>query len=103
MITIAILDDAFEAKITSVEDILYTRVRVPRRSLEFRWRAGMLKKPIFRLAERTPNGIETSPTKALRYYTYLYYLQRLGLQAGFMQILGAYAIRRGAGEAVEGK
>lgn len=39
---------------------------------------------------------------ALRYYTYLYYLQRLGLQAGFMQILGAYAIRRGAGEAVEG-
>ena len=36
MITIAILDNVFEAKITSVEDILYTRVRAPRRSLEFR-------------------------------------------------------------------
>jgi Protein of unknown function (DUF3435) len=103
MITVAILDDVFKAKITSVEDILYTRVCILRRSLEFRWRAGMQKKPIFRLAERTLNSIETSPTKALRYYTYLYYLQRLGLQAGFMQILGAYAIRRGAGEAVEGK
>jgi len=36
IITIAILDNLFEAKITSVEDILYTRVRAPRRSLEFR-------------------------------------------------------------------
>jgi hypothetical protein len=62
----------------------------------------MLKKPIFRQAERTSIGIQTSPTKALHYYTYLYYLQRLGLLAGLMQILGAYAIRRGAGEAVEG-
>ena len=103
MITIAILDDAFEAKITSVEDILYTRVRAPRRSLEFRWRVDMMKTPIFRQAGRTANGIETLSTKALRYYTYLHYLQRLSLQAGFMQILGAYAIRRGAGEAVEGK
>ncbi|KIX01209.1 uncharacterized protein Z518_08934 [Rhinocladiella mackenziei CBS 650.93] len=34
-------------------------------------------------------------------HTYLYYLQRLGLQAGLMQILGGYVLRRGAGEAVE--
>ena len=63
----------------------------------------MMKTPIFRQPERTPNGVETSPTKALRYYTYLYYLQRLGLEAGFMQILSGYVIRRGAGEAVECK
>lgn len=102
MITVVILDNAFESKVTSMEDILRTRVRPPRRSLEFKWRAEMLKKPIFRQAERTSTGIQTSPTKALRYHTYLYYLQRLGLQAGLMQILGAYVIRRGAGEAVEG-
>ncbi|KAK5562715.1 hypothetical protein LTR43_011671, partial [Exophiala xenobiotica] len=101
MIIVAILDDAFESKVTSMEDILRIRVRPPRRSLEFRWRAEMMKKPIFRQAERTSTGIQTSPTKALRYHTYLYYLQRLGLQAGLMQILGAYVIRRGAGEAVE--
>ena len=103
MITIAILDNAFEAKITSVEDVLSKRVRAPRRSLDFRWRVDIRKMPIFRQAGRTANGIETLPTKALRYHTYLHYLQRLGIQAGFMQILSAYAIRRGAGEAVEGK
>jgi hypothetical protein len=102
MITIAILDDAFESKVTSMEDILRIRVRPPRCSLEFHWRADKLKRPIFRQAERTLAGIQTSPTKALRYYTYLFYLQRLGFQAGFMQILGAYLIRRGSGEAVEG-
>lgn len=39
---------------------------------------------------------------ALRYHTYLYYLQRLGLAAGFMKLLCGYDIRRGAGEAVDG-
>lgn len=34
---------------------------------------------------------------------YLYYLQRLGLTTGFMQILNPYCIRRGSGEAVEGE
>lgn len=61
-----------------------------------------MKTPIFRQAERNSAGVKTSPVKALRYHTYLYFLQRLGLEAGFMQILSAYAIRRGAGEAVEG-
>lgn len=102
MITIAILDGAFESKVTSMEDILRIRVCPPRRSLEFRWRAQIMKSPIFRQAERTSTGIQTSPAKALRYHTYLYYLQRLGLQAGLIQILGGYVIRRGASEAVEG-
>ena len=33
---------------------------------------------------------------------YLYYLQRLGLATGFMQILGPYDIRRGVGNKVDG-
>ncbi|KAH7124710.1 hypothetical protein EDB81DRAFT_606118, partial [Dactylonectria macrodidyma] len=41
----------------------------------------------------------TSPT--LHYHTNLYYLQRLGISAGFMQLLSPYVIRRGAGEGVE--
>lgn len=102
MIIIALLDNAFESNVSSVEVIRRIRVRPPRHSLEFHWRADILKTPIFRQAERTPTGIDTSPVTALRYYTYLYYLQRLGLVAGFMQILGAYVIRRGSGEAVEG-
>lgn len=102
MITIAILDNAFKSKIKTVEEILRTRVKAPRRSLEFDWDPEKMKTPIFRHAEPSVTGIQTSPTKALRYHTYLYYLQRLGLEAGFMQILGAYAIPRGSGEAVDG-
>jgi hypothetical protein len=101
MITIAILDDAFEADINCIEDIYSKRLLPPRHSLHFKWKPERMKTPIFRQAEMTPEGIQTSLSKALRYYTYLHYLQRLGLQAGFMQILGSYCIRRGAGEAVE--
>lgn len=101
MITMAILDNAFDADVKSVEDVLRTRVRAPRHSLTFDWRPECLQTPIFRQAEHCARGVQTSPTKALRYHTYLYYLQRLGLQTGFMQILGSYCIRRGAGEAVE--
>jgi hypothetical protein len=84
MITIAILDNAFASDVVSVGDILKTRVRAPRRSLEFNWRSDVLKTPIFRQADSCGTVVQTSPTKALRYYTYLYYLQRLGLQSGFM-------------------
>src|SRR5947208_13420942 len=102
MIVIALLDDAFESGVKSVEDIYRTRVPALRHSLDFKWKKEKLRTPIFRQAERTTTGIETSDKKALRYHIFLYYLQRLGLAAGFMQILTAYAIRRGAGEAVEG-
>lgn len=103
MVAIAILDNAFEPKFQSVEDIFRTRVRAPRNSLQLKWNQEKLKVSIFRQAEASPNGVVTSGVKALRYATYLYYLQRLGLAAGFMQILGAYVVRRGAGEAVDGQ
>jgi hypothetical protein len=102
MTTLAIVDDAFESTVASVDDIFSIRVKPPRHSLGFKWKRDKLKTPIFRQAEPTTSGIETSLLKALRYHTYLYYLQRLGQMAGFMQILTAYAIRRGAGEAVDG-
>lgn len=36
MITITILDEAFESKVISMEDILRARVRSPRRNLTYR-------------------------------------------------------------------
>ena len=36
-----------------------------------------------------------------RYHMYLYYLQRLGLATGLMQILGPYDIRRGVSNKVD--
>lgn len=103
MITIAIVDDAFEHEVISIKALFQKRVLPPRRSLHLKWKKEMLKVPIFRQAVPSPQGVRTAPGKALRYYTYLYYLQRLGLLVGFPQLLGPYDIRRGSGEAVDGK
>ncbi|KAF1730595.1 hypothetical protein CRV24_008664 [Beauveria bassiana] len=99
---VSLLDNAFAAELRSVEDFYKIRVRAPRRSLEFDWKDGIKDTPIFRQALVThEETIQTSPTEAIHYHTYLYYLQRLGLMTGFMQILNPYCIRRGSGEAVE--
>ena len=104
MLALALLDEAFESNIKSVEDFYRLRVRPPRRSLECRWKQELLSTPIFRQAVREESGaVRTSPTEPLRYHTYLYYLQRLGFVTGFMQLLNPYTIRRGSGEAAEGK
>lgn len=104
LLALAILDQAFKANIQTVQDFYKIKVRPPRRSLEFKWRKDISNKPIFRQAVPTSNGtVQTSNTEALRYHTYLYYLQRLGLITGFIQILNPYCIRRGAGEGVKGK
>jgi hypothetical protein len=102
MIVLAILDDAFESDIKSVEQIFGIRVRAPRRSMKLKFKESMLGVPIFRQAVSSINGVRTSPTKALRYFTFLYYLQRLGMTTGFMQILAPYDIRRGTGNELDG-
>ena len=102
MIVLTILDDAFESDIESVEQIFGVRVRAPRRSVELKFKKSMLGVPIFRQAVSSINRVRTSPTKALRYFTFLYYLQRLGMATGFMQILAPYDIRRGTGNELDG-
>ncbi|KAJ9155542.1 DUF3435 domain protein [Pleurostoma richardsiae] len=106
MVTMGFLDNAFDSDIRSVEEFYRVKVPPSRRSLEFRWKKEILDIPVFRQAVQTSDGLRTSPpipgeAEALHYHTYLYYLQRLGLACGLMQILTAYMIRRGAGEAVE--
>lgn len=102
MIVFALDDDAFESNIKSARDIFKTRVLPPRRSLQFRWKNSVLKSPIYRQAVPSVNGVRTSSTKPLRYHTYLYYLQRLGIATGLMEILQPYDIRRGSGNKVNG-
>ncbi|EJP61053.1 FluG domain-containing protein [Beauveria bassiana ARSEF 2860] len=101
-LSLALLDNAFKSDVQSVEDFYRIRVRAPRHSIDFDWKDDIKDTPIFRQALVAHEGtIQTSPTEALHYHTYLYYLQRLGLTTGFMQILNPYCIRRGSGEAVE--
>ncbi|KAH6957650.1 hypothetical protein BKA56DRAFT_681009 [Ilyonectria sp. MPI-CAGE-AT-0026] len=100
MLTLALLDEAFEANIRSIHDFYRVHVRPPRRSVEFDWKEEVRDRPVFRQPVRMTDGtIRTSDTEALHYY--LYYLQRLGLVTGLMQILTPYTIRRGSGESAE--
>jgi Protein of unknown function (DUF3435) len=102
VIVFALDDDAFEADIKSVEDIFRIRVQAPRRSVQLRFKKSMLGTPIVRQAVSSVYGVHTSPTKVLRYKTFLYYFQRLGMASGMMQILTPYVIRRGTGNELDG-
>jgi hypothetical protein len=101
MIIFALDDNAFESNIKSPKDLFRLRVQAPRQSLQIRFKQCILHIPIVRQAVPSANGVQTSSTKALPYHAYLYYLQRLGMVTGFMQILAPYDIRRGAGNEVD--
>ncbi|OAA34045.1 hypothetical protein NOR_08702 [Metarhizium rileyi] len=90
LLALALLDQAFEANVQTVQDVYKIRVLPARPSIEFNWRKEIRDKPIFRQAVANDGMARTSDTEALRYHTYLYYLQRLGLVTGFMQILNPY-------------
>lgn len=98
----AIKDDAFEVRsYTEVEHFFETKLE--RKAALFNWKREKLKIPIFRQAVQSANGYITSETKALRYTTFNYYLNRLGWATGFEQKLTSYCFRRGAANAVDGK
>ncbi|KAK5988503.1 hypothetical protein PT974_09986 [Cladobotryum mycophilum] len=80
----------------------FPRVRVSRESEDFHWRKDILNTPIFRQPMKQEDGICcTSKTEALYYNTYRRDLRKLGMIAGFRQVLKLYAIRRGRGEAIK--
>ena len=85
-----------------MEDIFRIRVQAPRRSLQLRFKKSILDTPIVRQTVSSAHGVQTSPTKALRYKTFLYYFQRLGTASGMIQILAPYVIRRGTGNELDG-
>jgi len=92
MITIAIVDDAFEFNIKSPEQLFQIWVKKSWCSLHLRWKKSILKTSIFHQAVPSVNEVQTFNIKVLHYHTYLYYLQQLGFAVGFSQILTPYNI-----------
>ena len=103
MIVLGLLDDAFECEAKCAAEVYKIRVDKHRHTSQLKWKTDWRELPIFRQPVSTPDGIRTSEDEPLRYHTFLFYLQRLGLMAGFLQILNPYNIRRGAGDAVHSK
>jgi hypothetical protein len=104
ILALAIKDDAIEVDgFTHAEPFFTSNLQDPTKAILVHWKPEKLKKPIFRQAVRTFDGLATSDHKALRYSTFIFYLDRLGWAAGFAQKLTSYCFRRGTGNAVDGK
>ena len=70
--------------------------------MQLPFKSSMQDVPVFRQATHSVKGPRTSPDKALRYHVFNDYLQRLGRGTGFREILTAYCVRRGTGNALDG-
>lgn len=101
MLVLGLLDNAFELDFTTIEQLFSLRTDPRRGSMRLRWKKEWENRPVFRQAVPTVDGIRTSECEPLCYHTFLYYIQRLGFMAGFMEIVNPYTIRRGAAEAVD--
>jgi len=88
---------------THAEPFFTSNLQDPTKAILVHWKLEKLKIPIFQQAVRTFDGLVTSEHKALRYSTFIFYLDRLGWAAGFAQKLTSYCFRRGTGNAVDGK
>lgn len=104
ILALAIKDDVIEVDgFTHAEPFFMSNLQDPTKAILVHWKPERLKKPIFRQVVRTFDGLATSDHKALRYSTFIFYLDRLGWAAGFAQKLTSYCFRRGTGNAVDGK
>lgn len=100
----ALADDAFESGIVrNIQDLYRAHIPKQRRCMRVHFKDCIGDTPIFRQATASATGCCTSPSKALRYHVFNGYLKRLGRSAGFEQVLTAYCIRRGTGNAVDGE
>jgi hypothetical protein len=105
MLALAFADNAFkEEGITRPEDIYNIQIPIFRETLSIQWKSEILETPVFQDATRKPEaGDVVSDSDAWSFAGFNYYLKRLGEIAGFPETLTSYALRRGAGNAVDCK
>lgn len=102
-LALAFSDNTFRAPGLTPENFFSVVVPSQRNSIEFQWKESILDTPIFRRTENTTNGTGISPYRCLSDKVFRDQLQRLGFSAGYKDILTPYAVRRGAGNAVDSK
>ncbi|KAJ6258013.1 hypothetical protein Dda_6925 [Drechslerella dactyloides] len=98
-LALAFADNAFKSKdINRPADIYQLRIPEKMGAIQLHWKPSILETPIFREVE--PSGLRVSDTKALRYSTASTLIKRLGLNAGFEQVLMPYNFRRAAANVI---
>jgi hypothetical protein len=76
--------------------------RMGRPAIQIRWKPQWLKRPVFRRSVRVQNVWVKSETEAFAYSKYNFYLKRLGIAVGLVDILTSYCFRRATLNAVDG-
>jgi hypothetical protein len=103
MLALALADNAFENKFTSLRDIYSLIVPPDTDRIRLQWDDEWAERPVFRDVERTANGVRVSKIKAQHYTKHRHHLVRLGRTCGFEKRLEFYDLRRASGKRLNGK
>ena len=93
----AFVNHAF-AGIDSPEQLDRLRIHPRCNQQRLPWKKSTLDTPVFRRSVAGLDGIEISPTEALRDSTFRPWVKKAGEEAGFEQVVGPYSLRRAAGK-----
>ena len=101
MMSLALADNAFESKFTSLAQI-YDLI-VPRTTdrIRLKWDKEWSQRPVFR--DVAPGGARISQTRAISYQKHRHHFTRLGRTCGYRKKLQFYDLRRGSGKMLNGK
>ncbi|KAG0645145.1 hypothetical protein D0Z07_9226 [Hyphodiscus hymeniophilus] len=97
-VSLALADDAFENKFTSLAQIYNLIVPSNTDRIRLKWDAKWAQRPVFRDVESTADAIRISQTKALQYAKHRYHFVRLGRSCGYRKRLEFYDLRRASGK-----
>ena len=103
IVALAIADNAFKNKFTSLRQIYDLVVPKGTDRIRLKWDDDWAKRPIFRDVEQTPTKVQISKTKSFPYAKHRYYFVRLGRTCCFRKRLQWYDLRRGSGKGVNGE
>ncbi|MAD84687.1 MAG: hypothetical protein CL912_17140 [Deltaproteobacteria bacterium] len=103
IVALAIADNAFKNKFTSLRQIYDLVVPKGTDRIRLKWDDDWAKRPIFRDVEQTPTKVQISKTKSFPYAKHRYYFVRLGRTCCFRKRLQWYDLRRGSGKGLNGE
>lgn len=90
-----------EEVLVSASQLPQIRIREECNELKLQLDSAMDDVPIFRMSERTLNGIGISPAKPLPYSTLEPWVKKIGAITGIRQVTRPYSLRYGAGTALD--
>ncbi|KAJ5974897.1 hypothetical protein N7481_008604 [Penicillium waksmanii] len=90
-----------EEVLVSASQLSQIRIREECNELKLQLDSAMDDVPVFRMSERTLNGIGISPAKPLPYSTLEPWVKKIGAITGIRQVTRPYSLRYGAGTALD--